>query len=77
MFSGIKNLYAKVMAVAVGLFASSMVLAQTVGADPFDAALASATTKVGGYAAALVGLAAIAVVFMIAIKYVKKIPRAA
>jgi TrbC/VIRB2 pilin len=44
--------------------------------DPFDAALATVTTKVNGYAAALVGLAAIAVVFMVAIKYVKKIPKA-
>jgi len=44
--------------------------------DPFDTALATATTKVGAYAAALVGLGAVAVVFMIALKYVKKIPRA-
>lgn len=52
------------------------VFAQTVTADPFDAAMTTATTKVGAYAAALVGLAAVSVVFMIAIKYVKKIPRA-
>jgi len=44
--------------------------------DPFDTALATATTKVGGYALALVGLAAVSVVFMIALKYVKKIPKA-
>lgn len=44
--------------------------------DPFDTALATVTTKVGTYASALVGLAAVAVVFMVAIKYVKKIPRA-
>lgn len=44
--------------------------------DPFDTALAEATTKVGGYAAALVGLGAVAVIFMVALKYVKKIPRA-
>jgi len=44
--------------------------------DPFDAAIAEATTKVGSYAAALVGLSAVAVVFMIAMKYVKRIPRA-
>lgn len=49
-------------------------MAQTT--DPFDTALDTATTKVGSYAAALVSLAAVAVVFMIAIKYVKKIPRA-
>ena len=44
--------------------------------DPFDTAMTNATTKVNSYAGALVGLAAVAVVFMIAIKYVKRIPRA-
>lgn len=45
--------------------------------DPFDSALTAATAKVGTYAAALVGLSAVAVIFMIAMKYVKRIPRAA
>jgi hypothetical protein len=45
-------------------------------ADPFDTALATVTTKVTGYAGALVGLAAVAVVFMVAVKYVKKLPKA-
>lgn len=53
---------------SVGAFAQSP--------DPFDTAMATATAKVNSYAAALVGLAAVAVVFMIAIKYVKKIPKA-
>lgn len=44
--------------------------------DPFEIAMTEATTKVGSYAAALVGLSAVAVVFMIAMKYVKRIPRA-
>lgn len=44
--------------------------------DPFDAALNEVKGKVGGYGASLVGLAAVAVVFFVAIKYVKKIPRA-
>ena len=52
------------------------VMAQAAATDPFETALATATTKVGSYAAALVGLSAVAVVFMIAIKYVKRIPRA-
>lgn len=60
---------------AVGLGLASLgAFAQAT--DPFDAALTNAQTKVEGYAAALVGLAAVAVVFMIAVKYVKKIPRA-
>lgn len=70
--------YVDVKSTAVGaalLGSSWAVLAQGV-TDPFDTALATATTKVGAYAAALVGLAAVGVVFMIAIKYVKRIPRA-
>lgn len=50
--------------------------ARAAGEDPFDTAVATVTTKVGTYGAALVGVAAAAVVFMVAIKYVKKIPRA-
>jgi hypothetical protein len=45
-------------------------------ADPFDTALGTVTSKVTSYAGALVGLAAVAVVFMVAIKYVKKLPKA-
>lgn len=45
--------------------------------DPFTDALALATTSVGTYAAALVGLSAVSVVFMIGMKYVKKIRSAA
>ena len=64
----------------LSILATSMVLtavAMATPADPFDAAVGTATTKVGGYGAALVGLAAVGVVFMIAIKYVKKIRGAA
>ena len=45
--------------------------------DAFDAAVTAATTDIAGMGAALVGLAAVGVVFMIAIKYVKKIRGAA
>jgi len=61
--------------VALTVAGSGSVFAQA--SDPFTTALTEATTKVGTYAAALVGLSAVAVVFMIALKYVKKIPRAA
>ena len=57
----------------LALLASASALAAT---DPFDTAMTTATSAVGDYAAALVGLSAVAVVFMIAMKYVKKIPRA-
>ena len=63
---------AALVATAVAL--PGAVFAQAV--DPFTTAMTTATDKVGVYAAALVGLAGVAVVFMIAIKYVKKIPKA-
>lgn len=53
---------------SVGAFAQS---------DPFATAVAAAEAKVDTYGAALVGLAAVAVLFFIAIKYVKKISHAA
>jgi len=71
-FPRLTALRASVVAVAA---VPSLVLAQA-AADPFTAAMTQATTKVGEYAAALVVLGAVAVVFMIALKYVKKIPRA-
>jgi hypothetical protein len=57
-----------------GVLASAGAFAQS--SDPFETALSTATEKVGTYAGALVGLSAVAVVFMLAIKYIKKIPKA-
>lgn len=73
MFQRLKDQYLK-----AGIAAASLVpaFAFAQASDPFDTALATATTKVGGYAAALVGLAAASVVFMIGVKYVKKIKSA-
>lgn len=45
--------------------------------DPFDDASADVKLKVAKYAAALVGVAATGVAFMVAVKYVKKIRGAA
>lgn len=45
--------------------------------DPFTTAMTEVTGKVQGYGAALVGLAAVGVAFYVAIKFVKKIPKAA
>jgi hypothetical protein len=68
------------------LVRNAMVLAATVVAtgaamaqatDPFDAAITAQTANVNEYGAALVVLAAVSVGFFIAIKYVKKIVRAA
>lgn len=62
----------------VGIAAVTAVpfLAQAQSTDPFDSAITEATGKIGSYGAALVGLSAVGVVFMIAMKYVKRIPRA-
>lgn len=61
----------------IALATSVPVLSFAQATDPFDTALTTATGKVSSYAAALVGLAAVSVVFMIAVKYVKKIKSAA
>lgn len=66
--------FRRLAVLSTGLVGTGVVMAQA--ADPFQAAMTTATANVGTYAAALVGLGAVAVVFMIALKYVKKIPRA-
>ena len=60
----------------VAVLALPLSMAARAAADPFDTAVTEVTAKVATYGAALVGVAAAAVVFMVAIKYVKKIPRA-
>lgn len=70
-----RNSYARAGAIAsVGLLALPAFAQST---DPFDTALSTITTRVSGYGAALVGLSAVAVVFYVAMKFVKKIPKAA
>jgi hypothetical protein len=74
METKLQVLRAKARDLSIGAAAMLLTgIAMATPADPFDAAVATATTKVQGYGAALVGLAAVGVVFMIAIKYVKKI----
>lgn len=51
--------------------------AQSTGSAAFNSAVQSASADIATYGAALVGVAAVGVVFMIAIKYVKKIRGAA
>lgn len=75
MFSKLQT-KARNLGIIVACSAPVLALAST-PADPFDTAMTTATGKVEDYAAALVGLAAVGVVFMIAIKYVKKIRGAA
>jgi outer membrane lipoprotein-sorting protein len=76
MLTSIKNrAIALQAAAAVLLLSATGAFAQAT--DPFTTAMTEATSKVGTYAAALVGLSAVAVIFMIAMKYIKKIRGAA
>lgn len=58
----------------VGGLLASPLAAFAVG--PFDTAITTVSTDIATYGAALVGVAAIGVGFMVAMKYVKKISRA-
>jgi len=69
------NMIRKIGLGAVAAVASVGAFAQS--ASTFDTALTTVTTNVTSYAGALVGLAAVGVGFMVAIKYVKKIRGAA
>lgn len=62
------------LAIVLASVAPALAFAQ---GDPFATAMTEITGKVETYGAALVGLAAVAVVFFVAIKYVKKISKAA
>lgn len=64
-------------ALAVGVALAAPLLAHAQATDPFDAAVTNAKTKIGEYGAELVGVAAVGVIFMIGIKYIKKIRGAA
>lgn len=69
------KMISKVGIAAAGALASVGAFAQSAGA--FDTALTTVTANVTSYAGALVGLAAVGVGFMVAVKYVKKIRGAA
>lgn len=61
-----------------GTVATGLALAGAPSAtSTFSDALTAATSNVGTFAAGLVTLAAVSVAFMIAMKFVKKLPRAA
>ena len=66
---------AKTAAVGAALIVPAVSFAQAV--DPFTTAASDIKTKVATYGAELVVIAAVGVVFMVGIKYVKKISRAA
>lgn len=51
-------------------------LASATTTDPFTQVMTDATDRVESYGAAIAVLAGVGVLFMIAVKYVKKIPRA-
>lgn len=71
----VSNMRAKLALVATGVMLSGAALSQTT--DPFADALADITAKVTTYGGGLVILAAVGVVFMVGVKYVKKLRGAA
>lgn len=62
---------------ALGALALSAGSAFAQANDPFTTATTTITEKINTYGAALVGIAAVGVVFWVGIKYVKKISGAA
>ncbi len=74
-FNTVRKFGSRVAAGATGLMLTGAAMAQST--DPFEVAVTEVTGKVETYGAALVGVAAVAVVFFVAIKYVKKISKAA
>lgn len=68
------NVNEKALAAGVAMSLALPAFAQST--DPFDLAMTEIKAKVATYGGALVGLAAVGVVFVVAIKYVKRIPRA-
>lgn len=62
---------------AAVVLTSAPVLAFAQATDPFADAVSDLTTKITTWGAALAGLAAVGVGFMVAVKYIKKIRGAA
>lgn len=73
--TAIKDNQAKAYVGTMLLLSAAASQAQEV--DPFTDALNAMKLKVATYGGSLVGLAAVGVAFFVAMKYVKKIPRAA
>ncbi len=69
-----QNSKAKFAALGALALSAGSAFAQT---DPFTTATTTITEKINTYGAALVGIAAVGVVFWVGIKYVKKISGAA
>ena len=78
-FSNIKdaasNAYLRAGVATATLLGPALAFAQAT--DPFDAAKADLTTKIGLWGAGLVALSAVGVGFGVAVKYVKKLRGAA
>jgi hypothetical protein len=73
----VKTKIARAIALASTAMLSAAVFAQSTGQAAFTEAVSDVTADIGVYGAALVGVAAVGVVFMVGMKYVKKIRGAA
>lgn len=74
----LRQKFAHLSIIAAGLLASTASFAQSTGGSAaFTSAVTGVTADIATYGAALVGVAAIGVAFMVGMKYVKKIRGAA
>lgn len=73
----LKNKLARLSVIAAAVLASSASFAQTAGSAAFTTAVTDVSADIATYGAALVGVAAVGVAFMVGMKYVKKIRGAA
>lgn len=73
----LQNLRARAAQLVAGAGALALTGAAMAQGDPFADAVTAATTKITTYGGLLVGVAAVGVGFMIAIKFLKKVPKAA
>lgn len=76
MFAKTRAVAQKYGSKAAGLALTLPAAAYAQTADPFDATVAAITTKITSYGGSLVVLSGVAVAFYVAIKFVKKIPKA-
>ena len=70
-----RNLFLKLASIPA-LVLAGVSAAHAQAAPAFTSAITAVTSDIAIYGAALVGVAAVGVTFMIAMKYVKKIPKA-
>lgn len=72
-----KKFFAPASALIAAVIAPVSAFAQTAGSSAFTTSVTAVTADIATYGAALIGVAAVGVGFMVGMKYVKKIRGAA